>query len=81
MADPEDVRLLISRLGLQNRRHRQLIRMSAHYAFIWDGGDPAELPGIGKYGADSYRIFIRGELDVGPSDKELRKYLEWRKGS
>jgi len=38
-----------------------------------------DLPGIGKYGSDSYRIFVRGELDVRPTDKELRKYLEWQK--
>lgn len=76
-ADASEVELLVSHLGLQRRRSRSLMRMSAAYACLWDGRDPAALPGIGKYGADSYDIFIRGRLDVCPTDKELRKYLEW----
>lgn len=76
-ADPDDLRALLSQLGLQNRRTASLIRMSTAYACLWDGRDPMDLPGIGKYGSDSYRIFVRGELDVGPTDKQLRKYLEW----
>lgn len=79
LADPLDVEALVSHLGLQRRRTRSLMRMSAYYASIWDGRDPADLPGIGKYGSDSYRIFIRGELDIPVEDKELRKYLEWRR--
>jgi endonuclease III len=78
-ANSEDLRCLLSQLGLQNRRTVSLIRMSTAYACLWDGSDPADLPGIGKYGSDSYRIFVRGQLDVGPTDKELRKYLEWIK--
>ena len=76
-ADPSEVELLVTYLGLQRRRSQALIRMSTAYACWWDGRDPTDLPGIGRYGADSYRIFIRGELDVQPTDKELRKYLEW----
>ncbi len=81
LADPRDVEALVAPLGLQTRRARSLIRMSTAYAFLWDGDDPDDLPGIGKYGADSYRIFIRGELDVSVEDKELKKYLEWRRRS
>lgn len=76
-ADYLDVVALVSPLGLQYRRARSLIRMSLAYAYLWDGIDPTDLPGIGKYGSDSYRIFIRGELDIPVEDKELRKYLEW----
>jgi 3-methyladenine DNA glycosylase/8-oxoguanine DNA glycosylase len=52
--------------------------MSAAYP-LWDRVDPTVLPGIGEYGAHSYLIFIRGQLDVLPKDKELRKFLEWMK--
>ncbi len=76
-ADFLDLEALLSQLGLQARRARSLIRMSTAYAFLWDGRDPDDLPGIGKYGSDSYRIFIRGQLDIQVEDKELRKYLEW----
>jgi endonuclease III len=77
MADVIDLETLLSQLGLQRRRARNLIRMSTAFAFLWDGGDPTDLPGIGKYGSDSYRLFVRGELDISVEDKELRKYLEW----
>ena len=76
-ADVLDLEALLSPLGLQRRRARNLVGMSTAYAFLWDGRDPMHLPGIGKYGADSYRIFVRGELDIPVEDKELRKYLEW----
>jgi methyl-CpG-binding domain protein 4 len=76
-ADCLDLEALLTPLGLQRRRARSLIRMSTAYAFVWDGRDPDDLPGIGKYGSDSYRIFVRGELRIPVEDKELRKYLEW----
>lgn len=79
LADPVSVEPLIGTLGLQRRRARSLVRMSAHYAFIWDGNDPRSLPGIGEYGDHSYRLFIRGELELPFRDKELKKYLEWRR--
>ena len=51
--------------------------MSTAWSCLWIGGDPTDLPGIGKYGKDSYEIFIRGNTEVLPLDKELKKYLEW----
>lgn len=77
LAGREELEGVLRHLGMQRRRARALIRMSTSYAFWWDGGDPEDLPGIGKYGKDSYEIFIRGNLSVLPQDKELRKYLEW----
>ncbi len=79
LAKRDDLETVLSYLGLQRRRATSLIRMSTAYAFTWDGRDPLDLPGIGRYGSDSYRIFIRGEFDLQPMDKELRKYLEWTK--
>ena len=37
--------------------------------------DPSELPGIGKYGQDSWDIFINGNLRRETADKKLRIYL------
>ena len=75
-AQPE-VERVVKGLGLQRRRSRQLIRMSTIYAFMWDGRRALDLPGIGKYGDDSFRIFIRGEFAIPVEDKELKRYLEW----
>lgn len=77
LADRRDLEALLSPLGLQRRRALSLTRMSLAYACLWDGRDARDLPGIGKYGADSYDIFIRGRLDVLPEDKELRKFMAW----
>lgn len=80
-ASVDEVESVVRPLGLQCRRARQLIRMSAAYSSLWDGTDPQELPGIGKYGCHSYLIFIRGAVDIDVEDKELRRYLEWARGS
>jgi methyl-CpG-binding domain protein 4 len=81
VADLSELEQMIAPLGLQTRRAKSLMRMSAAWACLWDGKKPDDLPGIGKYGSDSYRLFIRGELDIPVEDKELRKYLEWIKSS
>lgn len=77
LCDPGELECLLTPLGLQRRRTRSLTRMSVAYSSLWDGREASDLPGIGRYGADSYDIFIRGRADVLPRDKELRKYLEW----
>ncbi|RPD58324.1 hypothetical protein L226DRAFT_466379 [Lentinus tigrinus ALCF2SS1-7] len=41
----------------------------------------SHIPGCGPYALDSYRIFCAGDSEwkrVRPTDKELRKYLQWR---
>jgi len=77
IADPMELEEVLRHLGMQRKRARTLIRMSTAYSCLWDGGKPSDLPGIGKYGEDSYEIFVRRNIRVLPTDKELRKYLEW----
>jgi hypothetical protein len=38
--------------------------------------DAIELPGIGKYGRDSWEIFVKKNLSVEPTDKKLIIYLD-----
>lgn len=80
-ADVRDLELVLTHLGMQRKRAVALRRMSLAYACWWDGEDPTDLPGIGRYGSDSYRIFVRHEYDLVPEDKELKKYLFWRVAS
>eukprot|EP00798_Chlamydomonas_sp_ICE-L_P018649 gene18649-25165_t len=43
---------------------------------------PDELHGIGKYAADAYQLFCRGEWQqVQPEDKDLKQYLRWLEGT
>jgi methyl-CpG-binding domain protein 4 len=76
-ADPADLAAVIARLGFQNRRAATLIALSTAIA---ESGIPAsveDLPGVGRYAADSYDIFVRGRFEREPEDKELRRYVRW----
>lgn len=77
-ADPEQLSMLIRPLGLYNRRARTMIKLSDAFLKPWDS--VYDLPGVGKYAADSYRIFVDGKMDVDPSDEKLQKYVEWARG-
>ena len=73
-ADPSEIREHIRPLGFYNIRTNRIIRFSNEYinkSFI----RAKELHGIGKYADDSYEIFIKGNLNVQPTDKILLRYL------
>lgn len=77
---------LFKPLGLQNKRADSVIKMTegVEHQFRTLRRDrsqikPRELYGIGKYGADSYEVFIKGKLVDDVKDKELRRYYEWAK--
>ncbi len=73
-ADPNEIREHIRPLGFYNRRTQTIIRFSREY-IEKTFHRASELHGIGKYADDSYEIFIRGNLDVNPTDKILIRYL------
>jgi methyl-CpG-binding domain protein 4 len=73
-ANTDDIRDLIRPLGFYNIRTNRIQRFSLEYIekrFI----NASELYGIGKYADDSYEIFIKGNLNVNPTDKILIRYL------
>jgi methyl-CpG-binding domain protein 4 len=74
-ADETELAELIRPLGLYNRRAKSIIRLSSAITRPWRDVD--DLPGVGKYAADSFRIFVEGKMDVDPTDAKLRKYVEW----
>lgn len=65
---------IVTPLGLYRERARHLKDMSKAF-LVWDGEDATELPGIGKYGSDSYRIFFKDEIPCDVQDRTLRKHL------
>jgi methyl-CpG-binding domain protein 4 len=76
IADPNEMVKMLRPLGFYNVRTKQIMRFSKEYLEkSWS--DPKELYGIGKYAADSYRIFIQRSLDVKPTDKKLIRYVDW----
>jgi methyl-CpG-binding domain protein 4 len=70
----DNIKSVISPLGMTNVRSKRLMRMSSDY-LSWNRKDAKELYGIGKYGSDSYEIFYKQNYKVQPTDKELIRYL------
>jgi len=64
--------------GFQNIKAKRI----QDFSKAWDLGirDPMLLPGVGKYGRDAWRIFIKKEYDFLPDDKKLRLHLEYISG-
>lgn len=73
-ADSNEIREHIRPLGFYNIRTQRVIRFCQEY-INKRFSKASELYGIGKYADDSYEIFIRGNLNVQPTDKILKKYL------
>ena len=59
--------------GFQNIKADRIKKMSQKW--IEGFRNPSELPGIGKYGQDSWDIFINGNLGIETADKKLIAYL------
>lgn len=78
-ADMTELVTMIRPLGLSQRRGKALKKMSYEYTHkVWQD-DPTRLYGIGKYGSDSYKIFVLDEwADVKPTDGALKNYVKWR---
>lgn len=73
-----DIVSLFRPLGFQNRRAERILLMTLDFT-VWNGSDPLDLYGIGKYGADSYNMFVKGVIVEDVEDKELRNYVRWAK--
>lgn len=79
-ANPEELEVLIERLGLAKRRANALIRMSKDYITKDWRKDPTSLFGIGKYGSDAYKIFCTPDWEtIEPKDGALVNYHNWLK--
>lgn len=73
---PVIMKWLIKPLGLGERRYSNLLGMVSVIYYEVPIKEYTEIPGIGKYGSDSLKIFIDGRLDIEVEDKELKAYLE-----
>ncbi len=71
--DPKVLAEVIKTTGFQNIKASRIKKLSQKWL---DGfHSVSDLPGIGKYGKDSWEIFIDKRVDVNPTDKKLLKYL------
>jgi methyl-CpG-binding domain protein 4 len=72
--DPKVLAAVIKTTGFQNVKADRIIKLSLKWIEGFD--DVSDLPGIGRYGKDSWRIFVDGDTRVEPTDKKLMAYLE-----
>ena len=72
--DPERLAAVIKTTGFQNVKASRIKQLSQK----WQEGfsDVTELPGIGKYGKESWEIFVNKNLSITPTDKKLSAYIE-----
>jgi endonuclease III-like uncharacterized protein len=72
--DKEKLAEMIKTTGFQNVKSYRIVKLSEK----WIEGFEcvSDLPGIGKYGLDSWNIFIRKDLSITTRDKKLKAYLE-----
>jgi endonuclease III len=72
--DPEMLAAVIKTTGFQNVKASRIIKLSQKWV---DGfNDAIELPGIGRYGRDSWEIFVNGNANIDVTDKKLDAYLK-----
>jgi endonuclease III len=72
-SNPETIAKIIRPVGFQNMKAKRIIEMSQKWISGFNSVD--ELPGIGKYGKESWRIFVEEDYDFEPSDKKLKLFL------
>lgn len=72
--DQDKLATIIKTTGFQNVKASRIKKLSQKWV---EGFNKIEdLPGVGKYGKESWDIFVNGKLDIDPTDKKLKKYLE-----
>ncbi len=74
---PEDKGVIsnfIKPTGFQNIKADRIIKFSNEWAK--GNRDPQNLPGIGDYGREAWRIFIDKNTSFIPRDKKLKMYID-----
>ncbi len=72
-AQPGELSGILTPLGLQHQREKRLTQFAKAFLEGWE--DVRELPGVGVYAADCYRIFFLEEIgDSPPDDGPLTDY-------
>lgn len=70
-AGSDAVAALLEPLGMHHRRGRLLVQLSR--AYVREGWeDPLELPGVGSYAREAWRLFVEEDPEFQPQDPVLR---------
>lgn len=77
-ADVSELEKATARLGFGKRRSTNLVRLAESWCsrLPKTSADVLEMPGCGRYAADSWAIFVERRSDVEPTDSVLTAYLD-----
>jgi len=81
-AEAGELQGILAPLGLFPNRLKSLVAVSERFLEMpkfdvgLEGG--LKIYGIGQFGFDSFRIFIRGKLDFQPGDRTLQAFVRWQ---
>jgi endonuclease III-like uncharacterized protein len=75
-SDRSEISSMIRSTGFQNIKADRIVKMSLKYCSGFS--HPKELPGIGRYGLESWMIFVDNFVDFLPSDKRLSEYIKFK---
>lgn len=72
--DESNISSFIKTTGFQNVKANRIKKLSDQ----WSKGirDPNNLPGVGGYGMEAWKIFVQNDTDFIPRDKKLKLYLD-----
>jgi len=82
-AGPDDVLPTVLPLGLFPTRYKTVVEVSRRFiempAFEVGKAPELKIYGVGEFTLDSYRIFVKGDVDFAPGDKNLKAFVSWQK--
>jgi methyl-CpG-binding domain protein 4 len=70
----ESISDFIKSTGFQNVKAQRILGLSNEW--LKGNRDPENLPGIGDYAREAWRIFIDNDVNFTPKDKKLKMYID-----
>lgn len=71
---PEQIATIIRSTGFSSVKSQRIVDLSKK----WNSGFDSvlELPGVGRYASDSWKIFVEKNIQIPVTDKKLQAYLD-----
>jgi len=71
---PEQIVPIIRSTGFSKVKSERIVNLSKKWNLGFDS--VLELPGVGRYASDSWKIFVEKNIHIEVTDKKLQAYLD-----
>ena len=82
-ASPDNVLPTVLPLGLFPTRYKTVVEVSRKFlempVFAVSKDPEFKIYGVGDFTLDSYRLFVQGDFDFTPGDKNLKAFVAWQR--